>query len=159
MIDQVRFRRFGGPGGRSTAALVSIAIGLALLLPSPGHAGGEPSGEPGKVESPDGEKPVFAVREVYCPGHFGNSYEVLGDVEMREVLGEAVGWGFNRYGDWFDMDDCKDPFWAVQEKLHRGLWGLAPQRHIFGRRYTPLPWYASWAKHMSARATAIGKHQ
>ena len=50
-------------------------------------------------------------------------------------------------------------FWAVQEELQRGLWGLAPQRHIFGRRYTPLAWYASWAKFTAARAESIGKEQ
>lgn len=64
------------------------------------------AGEPAKA------KPVFTVCELYAPGHFGNSYEVLGDNEMRSVLAEAKHWGFNRYGDWFDMDDCKDPFAA-----------------------------------------------
>ena len=53
---------------------------------------------------------VFADCELYAPGHFGNSYEVLGPNEMREVLAEAKFWGFNRYADWFDTDDCKDPF-------------------------------------------------
>lgn len=43
-----------------------------------------------------------------------------------------------------------EQFWAVQEKLQRGVWGLAPQRHVFARRYTPLPWYPSWAKHVAA---------
>jgi hypothetical protein len=52
---------------------------------------------------------AFAARELYAPGHFGNSYEVLGESEMRGVLAEAAFWGFNRYGDWFDMDDCRDP--------------------------------------------------
>jgi hypothetical protein len=52
-----------------------------------------------------------------------------------------------------------EAFWAVQERIHRGLWGLAPQRHIFGRRYTPLPWYASWAKHQAAQAQTIGAEQ
>jgi len=50
-------------------------------------------------------------------------------------------------------------FWAVQEQLHRGLWGLAPPRHIFGRRFTPLAWYASWAKFKATRAESIGKEQ
>ncbi len=52
----------------------------------------------------------FAVRELYAPGHFGNSYEVMGPREMRRYLAEAKHWGFNRYGDWFDMEDCSDPF-------------------------------------------------
>ena len=47
---------------------------------------------------------------LYTPGHFGNSYEVMGENEMRSVLQEAKFWGFNRYGDWFNMDDCIDPF-------------------------------------------------
>lgn len=50
------------------------------------------------------------VREWYAPGHFGNSYEVMGEREMRDLLKEAVYWGFNRYGEWFDMIDCSDPF-------------------------------------------------
>ena len=49
--------------------------------------------------------------------------------------------------------------WAVQEQLHRGLWGLALERHILGRRFTPLPWYASWAKFKAAQAQVIGKDQ
>jgi len=52
-----------------------------------------------------------------------------------------------------------DRFWAVQERIQRGLWGLAPQRHIFGRRYTPLPWYASWAEFKARQAQAIQKEQ
>jgi hypothetical protein len=47
----------------------------------------------------------------------------------------------------------------VQEQIHRGLWGLAPPRHIFARRFTPLPWYASWAKYKAAQAQTIGKEQ
>ena len=54
--------------------------------------------------------PVFPVREFYAPGHFGNSFEVMGQFEMRDTLQEAVHWGFNRYCDWFDMEDCCDPF-------------------------------------------------
>lgn len=57
-------------------------------------------------------RPMFDVCELYAPGHFGNSYEVMGDGEMRQVLLEAAWWGFNRYGDWFDTDDCSDPFAA-----------------------------------------------
>ena len=48
-------------------------------------------------------------RELYCPAHFGNSYEVMGDAEARDVLAEAKRWGFNVYGDWFDAADLKDP--------------------------------------------------
>lgn len=91
-------------------------------------AGGQ---EPSDARPAEGGPRVFEVRELYAPGHFGNSYEVLGDYEMRALLREAAHWGFNRYGDWFDMDDCKDPFatghtyglgdalWD-QKKLHYG---------------------------------------
>ncbi len=44
----------------------------------------------------------FEKRELYAPGHFGNSYEVAGRYEMREILSESKWWGFNWYGDWFD---------------------------------------------------------
>jgi|YelNatPaOPRAMG01_1025707.scaffolds.fasta_scaffold59431_1 hypothetical protein len=44
----------------------------------------------------------FPHRELYAPGHFGNSYEVAGRFEMRDILAEAKWWGFNWYGDWFD---------------------------------------------------------
>jgi hypothetical protein len=50
-------------------------------------------------------------------------------------------------------------FWAVQEQIRRGLWGLGPQRHVFARQYTPLPWYASWAKFTAAHVQEIGKEQ
>ena len=66
-------------------------------------------GEVAETAAPPAKR-AFAVCELYAPGHFGNSYEVLGPNEMHQVLEEARFWGFNRYGDWFDMDDCKDPF-------------------------------------------------
>lgn len=78
-----------------------IAAILAALLPAV-HAAETNQASPNAA--------LFAVRELYAPGHFGNSYEVLGDHEMRSVLAEAAYWGFNRYGDWFDMDDSKNPF-------------------------------------------------
>ena len=52
----------------------------------------------------------FTQAELYAPGHFGNSYEVMGRYEMRQYLAEAKHWGFNRYGDSFDVLDCSDPF-------------------------------------------------
>ncbi len=61
--------------------------------------------------------PVFPVRALYAVGHFGNSYEVLGHNEMRAILAEAKYWGFNRYADWFDMEDCSDPF--AQTRLYQ----------------------------------------
>lgn len=51
----------------------------------------------------------MAYREIYCPAHFGNSYEVMAPYEMKEMLQEAKFWGFNAYGDWLDAADLKDP--------------------------------------------------
>lgn len=53
--------------------------------------------------------PPFAMRVLYAPAHFGNSYEVMGEYEMRAYLAECKQWGFNRYADWFDTVDCTDP--------------------------------------------------
>jgi hypothetical protein len=91
-------------------ALASLLFAV-VLLSAPG-ASPEDSPRPGDAGTQSTPPPVFAVRELYAPGHFGNSYEVLGDNEMRNVLAESAHWGFNRYGDWFDTDDCKDPFAA-----------------------------------------------
>ena len=52
---------------------------------------------------------AFAHRELYCPAHFGNSYEAMWQREMREVLAEARHWGFTHYGDWFDNAELKNP--------------------------------------------------
>ena len=43
--------------------------------------------------------------------------------KCADMLAEAVYWGYNRYGDWFDMLDCSDPF-ADQKHKHLGhaLW-------------------------------------
>jgi len=68
---------------------------------------GAESGQQGSGGSPT--RPA-GVCELYAPGHFGNSYEVMGINEMKRVLVEARHWGFNRYGDWFDTLDCADPF-------------------------------------------------
>lgn len=65
---------------------------------------------------------AFPARELYAPGHFGNSYEVMGEREMRAVLAEAKHWGFNRYGDWFDTIDCADPFADPHYNLAAALW-------------------------------------
>lgn len=50
-----------------------------------------------------------AYRELYAPGHFGNSYEVMGDEEAEDLFAEASWWGFNAYGDWPDAADLRDP--------------------------------------------------
>jgi len=44
------------------------------------------------------------------PGHFGNSYEVMGEFEMEDKLKEVKYWGFNGYLDWFDTAGLIAPF-------------------------------------------------
>lgn len=89
--------------GKRSISVAACALLAALLLAALLLGLGWPT-------SSTAAEPVFAVCELYAPGHFGNSYEVLGEQEMRQVLQEAAWWGFNRYGDWFDMEDCSDPF-------------------------------------------------
>jgi len=67
-------------------------------------------------------EPVFESRVLYAPGHFGNSYEVMGEREARELLHEAQYWGFNGYCDWFDTVDCADPFGDPHYNLGKALW-------------------------------------
>lgn len=58
---------------------------------------------------------ILSVRELYCPSHFGNTYEVALDNEMREILAEGRFWGFNRFSDWFDAIDL----YNIYTKKHR----------------------------------------
>ena len=53
---------------------------------------------------------MLKIRELYLPGHFGNSYDVMGEYEMAEKLKESVYWGFNAYSDWFDSAGLVAPF-------------------------------------------------
>lgn len=53
-------------------------------------------------------------RELYCPSHFGNTYEVVLPNEMRRICEEAKFWGFNRFSDWFDTIDLYD----IYNKTH-----------------------------------------
>jgi hypothetical protein len=55
-------------------------------------------------------KKKLQVRELYCPSHFGNTYEVVLDSEMYGILSEARFWGFNRFSDWFDTIDLYDVY-------------------------------------------------
>ena len=50
-------------------------------------------------------------------------------------------------------------FWDIQEQIQRSLWGLPPQRHIFARRFTPVPWYPSWAKVTASQTAIMSKEQ
>ena len=52
---------------------------------------------------------AFAYRELYCPAHFGNSWEVMSAAEVCAALEEAKRWGYTVYGDWFDSADLKNP--------------------------------------------------
>jgi hypothetical protein len=67
------------------------------------------------------EEAPLRYRELYCPAHFGNTYEVMGDAEAEEFLADARWWGYNAYGDWFDTADLKHPAHG-----RRGEW-LLPQ--------------------------------
>jgi hypothetical protein len=79
------------------------AVGLSLACAGVAH-----TQQPADGERRSNVEPM-AYRELYCPAHFGNSYEVMGRNEMRDLLAEARHWGFNAYGDWFDSADLKNP--------------------------------------------------
>lgn len=66
----------------------------------------------------------LTVRELYCPSHFGNSYEVVQEDEMRELLADARDWGFNRFSDWFDTIDLYDVYGAGHQhfNLPEAMW-------------------------------------
>lgn len=55
-------------------------------------------------------KTILPDRALYCPSHFGNTYECVLDPEMRDRLTEAKFWGFNRFMDWFDTIDLYDVY-------------------------------------------------
>src|SRR5258708_5562963 len=67
-------------------------------------------------------QPVFPIREIYCPAHFGNAYEAMGPREMAAYLAELTHWGFNRYADWITGTDVANPFhadalWTLGQEL------------------------------------------
>ncbi|MCL4693598.1 MAG: hypothetical protein KJ060_13950 [Candidatus Hydrogenedentes bacterium] len=66
----------------------------------------------------------LATRTLYAPGHFGNSYECLGEREYRDLLVEWRDWGFNEYADWYDTIDCADPFSDPHNNMGRALWNI-----------------------------------
>jgi hypothetical protein len=110
-------------------SLSKLACVSLILLASRGTLPAADSAAPNPPAAPPGAgqqekragKPLFTVRTLYAPGHFGNSYEVMGQYEMRRLLAEAVHWGFNAYGDWFDMEDCSDPF-RSPDTLGAAMW-------------------------------------
>jgi len=65
----------------------------------------------------------MASRELYCPSHFGNSFECLARGEKRAWQQEAHFWGLTRYADWFDTIDCSDPYAETRHyQLAHALW-------------------------------------
>jgi len=113
-----------------TCELLGTIGAILCVLGSTLHGGAEGVGGGARARS---------VCELYAPGHFGNSYEVLGINEMRQVLAEAKYWGFNRYGDWFDTLDCVDPLAAdSQYDLGGALWERK-KAHFRSARQLGLP--------------------
>ena len=100
---------------------------------------------------------ILPVRELYCPSHFGNFYEVAMRNEMRQVLAEAKFWGYTRYSDWFDTIDLSDVYasdhrhfdtpeavWArkfmgfeVAAELGLELGLVVTPNHVFCNQVTP----------------------
>ena len=65
----------------------------------------------------------LASRELYCPSHFGNSFECLARGEKKAWQAEAHYWGMTRYADWFDTIDCSDPYAETRHyQLAHALW-------------------------------------
>ncbi|MBN2292380.1 MAG: hypothetical protein JXM70_08145 [Pirellulales bacterium] len=98
--------------------ILTVALVTVVMLQATGHAD-----EKQENQTSQNPAPPYKVVELYAPGHFGNSYECMGQYEMLDMLKEARFWGCTRYGDWFDMLDCSDPFrkddhWG----LSRALW-------------------------------------
>ncbi|MCC6696109.1 MAG: hypothetical protein IT365_10815 [Candidatus Hydrogenedentes bacterium] len=80
----------------------------------------------------------LATRTLYAPGHFGNSYECLGEREYRALLTEWRDWGFNEYADWFDTIDCADPFVDPHYNMGKALWD-AKKRNFLVAQSLGLP--------------------
>ncbi|MBN1909438.1 MAG: hypothetical protein JW818_06855 [Pirellulales bacterium] len=102
--------------GRSiqlVAWLLCVTVAFESLAAATGAANGSTQGKTARTSKVP--QPLFESYMLYAPSHFGNSYEVMGENEVRQMLTEARFWGFNRYGDWFDMFDCSDPF--AQKRL------------------------------------------
>ena len=96
----------------------TLAITAIALLHTPARAA-----EKQDEKTAQAATPLFKVVELYAPAHFGNGYESMGEHEMRQMLSEARFWGCTRYGDWFDMLDCSDPFRNDKQwDLGRALW-------------------------------------
>jgi len=77
----------------------------------------------------------FTHRELYCPAHFGNSYEEMWPREAEHFIAEAKWWGFNVYSDWFDNADMRSP------ETSRGL---TLSSSLYNKK---LDWFATAARH------------
>jgi hypothetical protein len=74
------------------------------------------------TESAHADVGTFPIREIYCPAHFGNSYEAMWPGEMKDYLTELKWWGFNRYADWLTTTDVRNPF------VSDATWDLATEQ-------------------------------
>ena len=60
-----------------------------------------------------------------------------------DATGKASG------GSWTpERLELVEDYWRTREQIQRGLWGLAPQKHIFAREFFSPEWYKSWSKHV-----------
>jgi hypothetical protein len=116
-------------------APILTALLLVAAAPAWCSEAGPDASAAGEVKTPQKAAPLFEFRELYALGHFGNSYEVMGNNEFRELFAEMKSWGFNSYGDWFNMDDCKDPFEAGHLcGLGEALWDAKKEHYAIVQR-------------------------
>ena len=54
------------------------------------------------------EPKAFEHIDMYCPSHFGNTYEVFYENEMRDAISPLKEYGCQWYSEWFDMECCAD---------------------------------------------------
>lgn len=85
-------------------ALKTAALAIASVQASPSFL------QNAIAEAPKGVSKAFPIREIYCPAHFGNSYEAMWPREMKSYLAELKWWGFNRYSDWITTTDIRNPY-------------------------------------------------
>jgi len=111
------------------ALLLAPLAALSQSEPKPSITGG-------KQETADAIPAPFSIREAYCPAHFGNSYEAMGQREKATYLAELKWMGFNQYGDWLTTTDCSNPYASTLEwtlgkvQLDRKIQGFRAARQI-----------------------------
>lgn len=116
---------------KTSAIIVFVLLAFAALRM---NAVGQATAEEGLSS----DAPPLATRTLYAPGHFGNSYECLGEREYRDLLMEWRDWGFNEYADWYDTIDCADPFEDAHYNMGRALWD-AKKRNFLTAQSLGLP--------------------